>query len=217
MITDYGSLQADLQKYLQDDDLTAEIPDFVQLCTERLNTDLEAFSLEKELSLDVTTGEAALPDDFGQILSIEMDVYPSPPRYTPPQAFHDYPRWDANTRQPVVFTIEAQKIKVQPTPDQTANAMIVYRNKLPLLVDDTDTNAILTNQSGLYLYGSLLAAEPRVGNDPRMATWATLYQERVDALNKDTRNDRFPRGNIKQTMSVRPSRLGRPQTAKPSS
>lgn len=213
MISDYGTLKIDLQKYLQDTDLDSEIPDFVQLCTERLNTDLEAFGLEKEATLDVTTGEAAVPEDFGQILSIRMDVYPNPPQYTTPQAFHEYPNWDAETRQPAVYTIEAQTLKFCPTPDQTANAIIVYRNKLALLVNDTDTNTILEKNSGLYLYGSLLAAEPRVGNDPRMATWGVLYQERLDAVNKETRADRFPRGAIKATMSVRPSRLGRPRTA----
>lgn len=217
MITDYASLRTDIGKYLQDDDLTSEIPDFVQLCTSRLNRELEALRLEKSVDLDITSGEAALPDDFGQIISLDTDVYPSPPSYTTPQAFHSSLERVEPNRQPVIFTIENIFLKVKPTPDQTANAIVIYRNKLANLENDTDTNDILLADPDLYLYGSLLAAEPRVGNDPRMVTWATLYQDALNAKNLETKSDRFPRGNIKATMSVRPSRLGRARTAKPSS
>ena len=217
MITDYQSLRADLQKYLQDDDLVDEIPDFVQLCTERLNTDLEGFSQEEEITLDVTSGEADVPENFGQIISIRMDVYDSPPSYRAPQAFHDSDRLDSPPGRPLMCTIENLKFKVRPTPDKTANAIIIHKSELAQLVNDTDTNSILQRHSGLYLYGSLLASEPRVGNDPRMSTWATLYQERLDAVNKENRRKRFPRGNLRMTMSVRPARIGRPRTAQPSS
>ena len=190
-ITDYQSLKTEVLSYLQRIDLTdADIDGFVQLCTARLNRDLDAFRLESEATLDVTSGEAQVPDNFGNILSLRMDVYPNPPRYYTPQAFHSEFEKDWPNQNPSLFTIENSLLKVKPTPDKTANAIIVYKAKLDLLVNDTDTNIILTTDPDLYLYGSLIASEPRIGNDPRLLTWATLYDEAVEAKNEETRRER---------------------------
>lgn len=217
MITDYQSLREDIAKYLQDEDLEAEIPDFVQLCEARLRRDLDAFKLEKSVTLDITSGEAELPLDYGNIVSLESQDYPRPPSYISPVAFHrDFERNEPN-RQPVRFTVENNLLKVKPAPDKTASLDIVYKSRLAPLVNDDDFTITLLEDPDLYLYGSLLASEPRAGNDPRMVTWASVYQEAVVARNKQTRDDRYPSGNVNTTMSVRPSRLGRPRTAKPSS
>ncbi len=217
-ITDYRSLKTEIEAYLQRNDLLdADYDGFVQLCTSRLNRDLDAFRLESEASLDVTSGEAELPEDFGNILSLRMDVYPNPPRYYTPQAFHSEFEKDWPNQNPSLFTIENSLLKVKPTPDKTANAIIVYKAKLAPLVDDTDTNVILLSDPDLYLYGSLIASEPRIGNDPRMLTWATLYDVAVVAKNEETRRERFPSANIRMTQSARPNRLRRAVTAQSSS
>ncbi len=217
-ITDYRSLKTEIESYLQRNDLLdADYDGFVQLCTSRLNRDLDAFRLESEASLDVTSGEAQVPDDLGEIRSIRMDVYPNPPRYYTPQAFHSEFEKDWPNQNPSLFTIENSLLKVKPTPDKTANAIIVYESELADLVNDTDTNEILKRDPDLYLYGSLISSEPRIGNDPRMLTWATLYDNAVVARNKETRKTRFPRGNIRMTQSARPNRLRRAVTAQSSS
>ncbi len=221
VISDFGTLKTAIRGYLKrgtqdlsDDDLAG----FVQLCTSRINRELEARKREVEASVDVTSGEGDLPDDFGKQTSVRFDVYPQPPSFRTPQAFHDaYISENWPNTAPIIYTIEANKIKVAPFPDKTANAIIAYKQKLLNLVDDADTNIILQENPDLYLYGSLLAAEPYVGNDPRTVLWSTLYQDAANAINDETMEERFPHGGIRQTMSVHPTRPGRSRVAQPSS
>lgn len=219
VITDFQSLKTEIIGYLKRSDLSDEtLSGFVQLCTARLNRELNARKREADATIDVTTGEGPLPDDLGKITSFRFDVYPRPAEYRAPQAFHDsYINQEWPNAQPMIYTMEADLIKVAPAPDKTANAIITYKQKLANLENPTDTNIVLQENPDAYLYGSLLAASPYIGNDPRTITWATLYQDAVNAINEETREERFPHGGIRQTMSVNPSRSGRARVAQPSS
>jgi len=54
------------------------------------------------------------------------------------------------------------------------------------------TNWLLTNHPGVYLYGSLIEAEPYLVNDTRIKLWASLYKdawEGVDDSDQRNRDD----------------------------
>ncbi len=217
-ITDYGTLKTAIRDYLKRDDLSdSDIEGWIQLCGSRLNTDLDAYEQETSTSADITSGEATLPSDFGTVISVSFDVYRMPPQYEAPQAWHEVALQTDPPGTPRRYTIEDKKLKVKPYPDKTANVILVYLAELADFSSDTDTNDVLTAQPGAYLYGSLLEGMPWIGNDPRSVLWGTMYQERVEAINKHTRDRRVPRGAPRITMSVRPVRTGRAKVAQSSS
>jgi hypothetical protein len=72
-------------------------------------------------------------------------------------------------------------------PELCRHFELVYWAKVSPLTSPGSYNTILTNYPSCYLYGSLVAAEPFIANDARMALWKGQYEE---ALDRATHGDR---------------------------
>jgi hypothetical protein len=89
------------------------------------------------------------------------------------------------TARPKVYAFfdEQTEILVRPSPDQSYTYDIGFY-AYSALMTDTDTNWWLSNAYELLLYGSLIQSEPYIFNDPRMATWKSMYEEGIMKLAK---------------------------------
>jgi hypothetical protein len=63
---------------------------------------------------------------------------------------------------------------------------MIYYGKIPALSAQQATNWLLTKAPDVYLYGSLLHAQPFLMDDQRMPVFATLYNSRIEALNEES-------------------------------
>ena len=87
-----------------------------------------------------------------------------------------------STGVPEVYTMRAGYFLFGPVPDSIYNLEIDYYAKVAALTDSATTNDMLTNNPDLYLYGSLLEAEPFLMNDQRVPLWLAAFEKAISDI-----------------------------------
>lgn len=192
-LTTYSDLQTSVANYLARNDLTSQIPDFIQLAEMRLRRELRIRQMLKNVTTSTTNGDPTvqLPSDFLQMRDLYIDGDPlQPVTYLTPSLFT---RNAAATYagKPVLYTILADDFKFAPYPDAAYTLYLLYYAAPPFLAANQTTNVWTVNAMDCLLYGSLGEAEPYLMNDARLQTWAALYQRGVDTLSKSDEAGEF--------------------------
>ena len=89
------------------------------------------------------------------------------------------------TGKPYYFTViggSSNQLEVVPSPDDTYTSSIVYYTRIPALTDSATTNWLLTAHPDIYLFGTLVEAEPYLKNDERMPMWTSRLDKALMAL-----------------------------------
>jgi len=81
----------------------------------------------------------------------------------------------SNKGKPKAYSIIGNNIQLRPLPDSAYEIEMLYYKYFTPLSDSNTTNDMLTNHPDVYLYGSLVEAEPYLQNDKRIQTWASFY------------------------------------------
>lgn len=97
----------------------------------------------------------------------------------------------SDTAKPQAFTIEGNYLTLGPDPDGAYNIFALYYRKLTALSASSDTNWVLTNARGLYLYGALLEMETFLENDEAILKWAKLWEQCLDDAHEADEKDRY--------------------------
>lgn len=84
---------------------------------------------------------------------------------------------------PAYYAIVDGSFEVYPIPDQDYSMEILYFGRIPALSASITTNWMLDYNPDAYLYGSLAAAAPYLGEDQRTQIWASLYQNAISGIN----------------------------------
>ena len=183
----FANLKTTIASYLNRDDLTAYIPDFISLTEKRLNRELrvrEMINSDTSITTVSGTQNYTVPTGFIEAISV---IYQSDPYITLPFiSNHDFYRnynSSVTSGTPTFFTIVGDKIKLGVAPDQAVTLQIDFYKTVTALSDSNTTNDILTNYPELYLYGSLAESSPFLMQDERLQTWASLYKEAVNKAN----------------------------------
>lgn len=191
-IDTFTNLKSTIATYLNRDDLTANIPDFISLTEKRLNRELrvrEMVNTDTSITTVSGTQDYTLPTGFIEAITV---VFQSDPFVTLPFiSNHDFYRkynTSVTTGIPSFFTIVGNKIKLGVAPDQAATLQIDFYKEVTTLSDSVATNDILTKFPELYLYGALAESSPFLMQDERLNTWASLYKEAVNKANESAIN-----------------------------
>jgi hypothetical protein len=77
-ITNYTDLKATIASYLARSDLTAQIPDFIQLAETRLRRELRIRQMLKVVTTATVAGDSTveLPSDYLQMRDLHMNTNP---------------------------------------------------------------------------------------------------------------------------------------------
>lgn len=192
-IANYGDLKTAIANWLERDDLTARIPEFISLAEDRIGFDkrLRVRAMETSADLTISGQTTALPTGFVGARRLYIDGSPKKRmQFLPPEEF-----WIRNlatqSGAPEFFTYEGDDLVVGPSPDTGYTGKLLYWQKFTVFSDDSDTNWLLTNARGLYLYGALLEAGPFLGDDARLATWASLWDDAADKVQEADKRDRY--------------------------
>lgn len=113
--------------------------------------------------------------------------------FFPPEQFWSR-RATTTTGPPQMYTIEGPHIIFGPLMDSTYFGKFLYFRMFPALSADADTNWILTNAPGIYLFAALTEAHIFLQNQTSALAFAAMYQERMDSHNEVFKQSRFPRG-----------------------
>ena len=156
-LSTYSELQTSIAKYLNRNDLTDNIPDFITLTEGKLNRDLLIRASVVRAETTTTSGTAFynLPSDIIELKNITRD--------TSSASFAlSYLSLESASREyggvssgfPRAYSSVGDTIKLLPTPDAAYTIGINYYQKLIALSDSNTSNIILENYPDLYLFGS---------------------------------------------------------------
>lgn len=173
----YGGLKDGIASWMHRTDLTARIPDFIALAEADIGRDVRVQAMET-LATGTLTGEALdFPDRLLEVrrLGHKTNVcdFREPVRY---QELKDA-KSSAN-----VYTVIGQKLYILQGTNGDAYSLLYVAGFAPL-VNDNDTNWLLTNFPDVYLFAALKHACTWTQDDQSLARAAGLYQTAKSAAN----------------------------------
>lgn len=186
----YSNLKAEIATWLDRDDLTSSIDTFIDLCEAKLGREVRVRAMLKRATATMSTATKymALPSGYKAMKILRLLTDP-PTVLQQCNETELTARLLSETGKPLYFAIH-EEIEFNRTPDDEYSVEMIYYCGLDALTDSNTSNWILTNAPDLYLYGSLIAAEPFLDNDERIATWKTFYEEGVRSLNLEDMRSR---------------------------
>jgi hypothetical protein len=180
-ISTYTELQAAINNWLDRDDLTDRVPEFIALAEARIARRLRVRGVEERSTTPLIAGQEyySLPSDFLEARNVQINTNPvnSLTYRTPYQLDKEYP--STGTGTPCCFTIIGNEIQLKPIPGSTDNMEISYFQRLSALSGSNPTNWLTANAPDLLLYGSLIEAEAYLVDDPRIPVWKGAFEESI--------------------------------------
>ncbi len=189
----FAELKTAAANWLDRSDLTDRIPEFIALAEARFNRILRIRDMETvstSISTVAGTREYSLPTGFVQMKEFHLTTDPlTPLAYITPEMMTRL--WAGSlSGKPEVFTVIADNVRLGPSPDAVYTTSMLYYKTFTALSDDATTNDMLTNNPDVYLYGTLLEAEPFIMNDERVQLWATAFKQAIDDIQNQDNKDR---------------------------
>jgi hypothetical protein len=202
-ISTYTELKASIASWLNRDDLTANIPDFIALAESSINNEIRHWRMETRAETTVDGQFTGIPSDWVSTIRFHLENDGTTDlRYLSRAAMQSQrAEVQDSTGVPQYYGHNSGQFEVMPSPDGPYSGILLYYAKVPALSDSVATNWLLTHHPDIYLYGALLHSAPFLQEDVRAQTWAALYKsavERVnDASDKSTASGSGLRLNIK--------------------
>ena len=183
-ITTYDGLKTSIANWLNRDDLTSVIPDFIALAEASIARDMRHFKQEKRVTTDVNERYENLPNDWLEIQQVQF----SDGGIISSMSSAEMERMrSANdtTAKPRYMRLTADQIEFYPAPDASYEVTMQYYARVPALDDTNTTNWLLRDAPDVLLYGALVASAPYLADDARAQVWASLYRAGIEGLNAE--------------------------------
>jgi len=182
-LTTYTELKASVADWINRDDLTAVIVDFISLAEAQIERTLRTTQMIVRATASIDGEYSAVPADFLETRTVKLNTNPIQPlQFETVDSLDSLRTQYTAPGRPQYFGIVGTQIRVVPVPDTTYTAELIYYGKLTKLSSTNATNWLLTSSPDIYLYGALLQGAPYLQNDERIQTWATLYERGLNDL-----------------------------------
>lgn len=194
-ISNYGELKTAVANWLNRDDLTSRIPEFIEIARANINRDLRGVRERLDLTIDAQI--VAVAETVGDIYSIALDGVGPLAAVTPDRIQYQLSLWADTTGRPQYFAFTpgiagGGSLSVSPAPDQDYTAKVVYQPQLAAFSADADTNDVLTNHLDIYLNAALVAATPFLKDDQRIPVWDGAYTKAIEGLRQSMMRRQYP-------------------------
>ena len=206
-LTSYSTLKSSIADWLNRDDLTSVIPDFISLAEAQIERRVPTQKMVKRANATIDTPFSALPADFLSAKSLVLtSTAPVQPLVFLTEDELDSKKWVYRTTgKPIYFALVGNQIEVLPAPDTSYTAELTYVATLAKLSDSNTSNWVLERHPDVYLYGSLLQAAPYLRDDERVALWGPLYSQAIEDMILQNERAAFSQGRT--AMTVQPTRV----------
>jgi hypothetical protein len=192
-LSTYADLKSAVALWLNRADLTAYIPDLIRLGEQRINYGGDSPYMSVPLRVPammtretgtITSSVIAFPARFlepvrivGTSGSITWSLeYVAPERFT---------EKSGGGGLPTAYTILNNQIETAGT--GAAGYVLDYYQAFASLSADSDTNWLLTNAPGVYLYSALIEAAPFLGDTPQLNQWHSMFTAAIASVNRATK------------------------------
>lgn len=173
----YSDLKASVAQWLNRNDLTDVIPDFVRLCESTLNERLRCPHNEAMNTDFVITGRyTSLPVDFAEMRRVFLNDSMRTEMVPLPQSGRV-----EESGIPAYYNIVNNTLELVPL-STSYTLEITYWKVVPPL-ETNDTSDILTNHPELYLYGTCLQGAYFLDDAQMVAKFEPKFQQAILAAN----------------------------------
>ena len=183
-ITTYSELKSSIADWLNRDDLTTVIPDFIRLAEAQYNRSIRHRKMITRSTATIDSRYSATPADW--IQTVQLILLTDPVQtldYVSSEHINDKRAASSAGGRPTCFTHVGEEIEVYPAPDSSYTAELLYYATIPALSDSNTSNWLLSLSPDIYLYGALIQAGPYLRDPEQLNTFAALYQQMVDDMN----------------------------------
>ena len=200
-INTFTTLKTAVADFLNRDDLTSAIENFIALSEAQINRDIRHWKMETRSSGQQDAGDeySQVPADWMETIRFHVtDNGTSPLNLISRAAMSDKraSKEDA-TGTPTHYTHADGQFQLYPTPSATTNTELLYYAKTTALSSSNADNWLLLEAPDVYLYGALLHSAPYLGEDERIAVWAQMYSAAVQQLNNASDKSRYSGSGLK--------------------
>jgi hypothetical protein len=174
-ISTYSELQAAVADFLNRDDLTTAIPNFISLAEAALNRRMRAPEMVTRATVTIDAEYENRPSDWLETIRYQVNTNPIAVLefVTPEEAIIQKTKYSASG-QPLFFSTVGTQFQHVPVPDTSYTGELMYYSRIPALSVTNTTNWLLTANPDIYLYATLVQSAPYLKEDERLATWATI-------------------------------------------
>ena len=206
-ITTYAQLQTATANWLARTDLSARIPEFIELAEANFNRVIrQPDMIAKDDSFSIAGRYTTLPANTLEIIRIVVDLTPVIVlEYLTPEEISQRRIVMSSTGKPYYFTMiggSSNQLEVLPSPDSTYTSSIVYYTRIAALSDSATSNWLLAAHPDIYLFGTLVEAEPYLKNDERMPMWTTRLDKALNALGLQGQRERHTASGLRMRSRV---------------
>ena len=191
-ISTYSELTTAVANWLDRDDLTLRIPEFIALAEAKFNRTLRLRSMEAKYTANTVAGQRnlALPTGYIQMRNFQVNSNPlTTLSYVTPEIYDRL--WGGSTSGiPKFYTILANEVSFGPIPATVMEVEMLFYKNFTNLSASVATNWLITNAPDAYLYGAMMQAEPFIMNDERVALWGASLSKAIQELQEQDNKDR---------------------------
>jgi len=158
---------------------------FINLAEDRLSRIIKTRNMSTRLLIPTVAGQSDydLPEDFDGARDIAIDGKSL--TLVIPEQLNNVGPGD------IYYCIVANKLRISPTADSGSSIDIVYYQRLPALIDGTDTNWLLQSNGDIYVTACLAEVESYVKNDNRAAMFWARLDGMFDEIDRRDWEDRW--------------------------
>ena len=197
---DYATLKSNIAAFLARDDMTAQIPTFIDLAEARMSRELETRAQERRARATVPAGQefVSLPTDLRALRLIRTTGSPSIvlDYMTPEVLFANWP--NASTGTPREYSVIGCEIVFRPIPDAEIVLELIYGEAAQAVtsLSDSQTTTILSRHPDAYLYGALAQAYVYLQDEGRAQWFDGALSRTMQEVRKDMDRSRFGVGSL---------------------
>ena len=177
-ITNLGTLKTAVSQWMNRDDLSSVIPQFIQFAEKQIKQKLRIREMIKYTSVTISDGTAVpasgWPTDFVEVIQAQLGN-------TTRALLQGTPKYFS-----ILQNSGAEQFTIRPAADTTTvsgNGTIeLTYYAFSDLSSDSDTNIILDKHPEIYLYHALSNSSSYLVDDQRVALWTSLAQSAMTEL-----------------------------------
>ena len=187
----FGEIQTRVADYLNRNDLTSQIQDFIKLAQKKIARKYNLKYMKNYTSGTLTSGSAYLtiPTLYKEIVSLfvtSSSRFYQINKEEHPYSLSIYPYLTDQKGLPKIVSTDEpnSRFVFRPTPDSNYAYDLWYYKYSTELSSSSDTNWLTNNAWEVLIYMSLVEAEPFLVNDSRIKTWIGMAEFTMDELVK---------------------------------
>jgi hypothetical protein len=212
-LSTYSEIKTGVANYLNRDDLTSLVPDFITLTENRLDRELRVRVnlVRVETTTTADTAFYDLPSDLIELRNVTYETSGNNSYalsyLSPESGSREY--GTTGSGAPRAYTNLGKNIKIFPTPDGSYTLGLNYFKKLVPLSDSVTTNDILASFPDLYLFGSCLEGAIYLNDSEQTQRFMAIYQKAIDDVKTAEEAARFSGTVMQMTVQGDPGSLVR--------